>query len=229
MELTQFLLTALTAVAASSHPPDDREFFSVLLKRQEPDTAAYNCHDNCGTDDACDSEAFVSNYNCLQCAGLDNVDIWQYYGNSLSAAGESCGFDTQPLSGEQDDVGPAIPADSDDGGHNDDSGDDDDSANGERPSSDDGSLTGSGNPDSPSATSPPDAEPTDDGESTGNDDGESSSETDDESEAPTSGNNEESASPSESTDIPETGAAGTFKGGFAGIAVAAVCGSGLLM
>ena len=64
-----------------------------------------------GGDGVCTDDAFVSNYeNCLQCSGPDNVDIWRFYGNSLSRAGESCGLPTTPLSGEQPDVGPAIPA-----------------------------------------------------------------------------------------------------------------------
>ena len=113
-----------------------------------------------GGDGVCENAGFVSNYNnCLQCAGPDNVNIWQYYGNSLSAAGEACGFDTEPLDGEQDDVGPATPADSDDGGDDDDAGDDDDSN--DSSSSDDSSPTATDDA-TPSESSPPDAEPTDD-------------------------------------------------------------------
>ena len=50
----------------------------------------------------------------MQCAGPDNIGIWQYYGNGLSKAGESCGLDTEPAEGKQPDVGEAVPAD--DGG-----------------------------------------------------------------------------------------------------------------
>jgi hypothetical protein len=55
--------------------------------------------------------AFKTNYqNCLQCAGPDNYNIWRMYGNTLSAAGSSCGLSTVPLAGKQDDVGPAVHA-----------------------------------------------------------------------------------------------------------------------
>jgi len=61
--------------------------------------------------DVCEDPAFLTDYaNCLQCAGPDNDDIWQYYGRSLSKVGETCGLATEPLSGEQEDVGPAIAA-----------------------------------------------------------------------------------------------------------------------
>ena len=61
--------------------------------------------------DVCKDSAFLTDYaNCLQCAGPDNDDIWQYYGRSLSKVGETCGLVTEPLSGEQEDVGPAVAA-----------------------------------------------------------------------------------------------------------------------
>ncbi|KAF2031752.1 hypothetical protein EK21DRAFT_11325, partial [Setomelanomma holmii] len=75
-----------------------------LLKRQAPGTPSYNCHDNCGTaitlsrqTDKCNIDAFKTNYNnCLECAGPDNYNIWRMYGNTLSAAGSSCGLSTEP-------------------------------------------------------------------------------------------------------------------------------------
>ncbi|KAF2793768.1 hypothetical protein K505DRAFT_325252 [Melanomma pulvis-pyrius CBS 109.77] len=97
----------------------EEDVFAALLKRQAPGTPEYNCHDNCGTAitiskasaDVCKNEAFLTDYaNCLQCAGPDNDNIWQYYGRSLSTVGEKCGLSTTPLSGEQPDVGPAVAA-----------------------------------------------------------------------------------------------------------------------
>ncbi|KAF2854695.1 hypothetical protein T440DRAFT_357999, partial [Plenodomus tracheiphilus IPT5] len=90
-----------------------------LLKRQEPGTPAYNCHDNCGaaitqskpptTTNPCTSPPFLTNYaNCLQCSGPDNFNIWRYYGRTLSVVGETCGLETEPKSGVQEDVGPAV-------------------------------------------------------------------------------------------------------------------------
>ncbi|EPE32752.1 hypothetical protein GLAREA_07886 [Glarea lozoyensis ATCC 20868] len=60
----------------------------------------------------CTNPTFLSNYeNCLQCAGPDNVNIWTFYGNSLTRAATSCGgLSTSPLSGPQEDVSVAIPA-----------------------------------------------------------------------------------------------------------------------
>ncbi|KAI1630683.1 hypothetical protein F4809DRAFT_250391 [Biscogniauxia mediterranea] len=110
------LAVAATVVSAST---DELQFFSRLLKRQEPGTAAYNCHDNCGqaiiqareSADVCNDETFLTDYqNCLQCSGPDNENIWRYYGNTLSNTGEQCGLSTEPLSGEQPDIGAAIPA-----------------------------------------------------------------------------------------------------------------------
>ncbi|POS71434.1 hypothetical protein DHEL01_v210170, partial [Diaporthe helianthi] len=59
----------------------------------------------------CDDQIFQDDYtNCLQCAGADNEDIWRYYGDSLSGPASSCGLATEPLAGEQDDVGAAVAA-----------------------------------------------------------------------------------------------------------------------
>ncbi|RYP39991.1 hypothetical protein DL767_001925 [Monosporascus sp. MG133] len=112
-------LGAIIVASIASASTDELQLISRLLKRQEPGTPAYNCHDNCGqailqarnSDDVCTDDVFLTNYqNCLQCSGPDNVDIWRYYGNSLTTAAEPCGRPTTPLSGEQPDVGPAIPA-----------------------------------------------------------------------------------------------------------------------
>ena len=48
MKLTQCLLAAFAAATATASPPTD-DFFSILLKRQEPGTPAYECHNSCGT------------------------------------------------------------------------------------------------------------------------------------------------------------------------------------
>lgn len=50
--------------------------------------------------DPCNDAAFVEDYNnCLQCAGPNNVNIWRYYGATLSTAGAKCGLPTEPSSG----------------------------------------------------------------------------------------------------------------------------------
>ncbi|RYP71772.1 hypothetical protein DL771_004584 [Monosporascus sp. 5C6A] len=119
MITVRWALGAIIAASIASASTDELQLISRLLKRQEPGTPAYNCHDNCGqavlqarnSDDVCTDDVFLANYeNCLQCSGPDNVDIWRYYGNSLTTAAEPCGLPTAPLSGEQPDVGSAIPA-----------------------------------------------------------------------------------------------------------------------
>ncbi|KAI5862078.1 hypothetical protein GGS23DRAFT_103769 [Durotheca rogersii] len=119
MVVLRWALGAVVAASAVSASTDELQFFSRLLKRQDPGTPAYNCHDNCGqaiiqarnSADVCNDNIFLTNYgNCLQCSGPDNVNIWRFYGTSLSRAAEPCGLSTEPLAGVQPDVGPAIPA-----------------------------------------------------------------------------------------------------------------------
>ncbi|KAF1929504.1 uncharacterized protein M421DRAFT_121562 [Didymella exigua CBS 183.55] len=98
MVATQFIVTALLAAAsATGLVTREDAYFAALLKRQEPGTPGYNCHDNC--------TVFVTDYNnCLKCSGSDNYNIWRYYGSTLRSAGGKCGLDTEPLAGKQDDV-----------------------------------------------------------------------------------------------------------------------------
>ncbi|KAF2113144.1 hypothetical protein BDV96DRAFT_633785 [Lophiotrema nucula] len=107
-------LAAITCVAASFN---EEHVFAALLKRQEPGTPSYNCHDNCGTaitiskagGDVCNNNVFLADYKeCLQCAGPDNYNIWKYYGNSLTPVASGCGLSTMPLSGKQEDPAEAL-------------------------------------------------------------------------------------------------------------------------
>ncbi|KAJ4300941.1 hypothetical protein N0V90_003030 [Kalmusia sp. IMI 367209] len=113
---TQRIVLAGFIAAASASLIAEDHFYATLLKRQDPGTPEYNCHDNCGTaitvskagGDYCTNEVFLYDYkNCLQCAGPDNVDIWKYYGGTLTSNAGKCGLDTEPLSGKQADVGEA--------------------------------------------------------------------------------------------------------------------------
>ncbi|KAF2179498.1 hypothetical protein K469DRAFT_674040 [Zopfia rhizophila CBS 207.26] len=119
MVSARFVFGGIVAVTGVSASLTEERMFAALLKRQEPGTPAYNCHDNCGTaitiskasSDVCKDDAFLANYkNCIQCAGPDNVNIWRYYGGTLGAAGSECGLSTTPLSGKQPDVPPATHA-----------------------------------------------------------------------------------------------------------------------
>ncbi|KAH7132272.1 hypothetical protein B0J11DRAFT_221983 [Dendryphion nanum] len=107
-------LAAAACVSASALANEDA-YFSALLKRQEPGTPAFNCHDNCGLaislsreSSPCSNSRFLGSYaNCIQCSGPDNYNIWRYYGFTLTPAGTSCGLETTPKSGKQPDVPPA--------------------------------------------------------------------------------------------------------------------------
>ncbi|KAI1382295.1 hypothetical protein F4677DRAFT_440095 [Hypoxylon crocopeplum] len=119
MVAARWALGAIVAATAVSASTDELQFLARLLKRQEPGSPSYNCHDNCGqaiiqgrtSSDVCNDEIFLADYQaCLQCAGPDNQDIWQYYGTTLTRDATPCGLSTSPLSGTQPDVGPAVPA-----------------------------------------------------------------------------------------------------------------------
>ncbi|KAI0451233.1 hypothetical protein F5B21DRAFT_507392 [Xylaria acuta] len=93
--------------------------FTNPLKRQEPGSPAYICHEACGqailaaraSEDVCSDDDFLANYDtCLKCSGPDNIDIWKIYGRTLSGFGESCGLSTTPVSGDSTDAGPTTSA-----------------------------------------------------------------------------------------------------------------------
>ncbi|TLD17850.1 uncharacterized protein PgNI_00671 [Pyricularia grisea] len=125
MVSARYLIGATLAIASVSAVgiPESNEVLeqaSHLLKRQEPGTPAYNCHNTCGQalrqgrfsgDACCSNDVFLTNYkNCLQCSGPDNHNIWTFYGNSVGNFGRACSLSTTPLSGKQPDVPEAIPA-----------------------------------------------------------------------------------------------------------------------
>ncbi|KAK0103165.1 hypothetical protein ONS95_014963 [Cadophora gregata] len=104
-------ITALAAVVgvvyAVAVPSPEDEWHLSLLKRQEPGTPQYACHESCGTAitlsrgaSPCTNDAFLTDYQeCLECAGPDNFNIWRYYGGTLTTAGTNCGLSTTPVSG----------------------------------------------------------------------------------------------------------------------------------
>lgn len=49
MVAKQFIVAALVAAVSANAVASEDAFFSTLLKRQEPGTPAYNCHDVCGS------------------------------------------------------------------------------------------------------------------------------------------------------------------------------------
>jgi hypothetical protein len=120
--LVAYFISGFIALASATTQQD--ALFAALLKRQEPGTPAFACHEACGMfntslvstqlthpgtavtlskgGDACQNTEFTTRYNdCLKCAGPDNVNIWRYYGGTLGKAGAACGLDTQPGKGSQ--------------------------------------------------------------------------------------------------------------------------------
>ncbi|KIX09988.1 uncharacterized protein Z518_01069 [Rhinocladiella mackenziei CBS 650.93] len=91
-------LTIVSATASLVYPET-----LPLGRRQAPGTPEYDCHSNCGavivagrTEGYCETANFTTALDaCLDCA-LE-FDIWQYYGESVSAAAAGCGLDATPL------------------------------------------------------------------------------------------------------------------------------------
>ncbi|KAI0111264.1 hypothetical protein GGR51DRAFT_71616 [Nemania sp. FL0031] len=103
-----WILAAAIATHGAVAAVDELSLFASLLRRQEPGSDEYNCHEACGeaiiegraSDDVCSDDEFLTNYSsCLKCAGPDNFDIWKYYGTTLSGYAEPCGLSTTPESG----------------------------------------------------------------------------------------------------------------------------------
>ncbi|KAI1111638.1 hypothetical protein F5Y14DRAFT_305830 [Nemania sp. NC0429] len=115
MKLGWALAVAAVVAATSNEPP----LFANLLQRQAPGSPEYNCHQACGqailevrsSKDVCGDDVFLSNYeSCLECAGPDNLDIWKFYGKSLTGAAASCGLSTTPGSGNSSSTKPTTSA-----------------------------------------------------------------------------------------------------------------------
>ncbi|KAI1748983.1 hypothetical protein F4782DRAFT_515297 [Xylaria castorea] len=116
MVTLNWVFAAAIAAGGTVAKIDELSLFANLLKRQEPGSAAYRCHEACGqailsardSKDACSNDDFLTNYDtCLKCSGPDNIDIWKIYGQTLSGFGESCGLSTTPVSSGSDDLGSA--------------------------------------------------------------------------------------------------------------------------
>ncbi|GAP88004.1 putative dynactin arp1 p25 subunit [Rosellinia necatrix] len=99
------ILVAVAAARGATATITEPLQFTELLRRQEPGSAAYKCHEACGqaiiqsrsSKDACNDKAFLASYDsCLQCAGPDNTDIWKDYGGTLSSVAAGCGLSTTP-------------------------------------------------------------------------------------------------------------------------------------
>ncbi|KAI8267300.1 hypothetical protein K4K58_008198 [Colletotrichum sp. SAR11_239] len=78
------------------------EAVPAIMRRQDPGTPAYACHENCGllitlgrTDGFCDNAEWNTRYDaCMACA--NNFGIWIYYRNGVTTAAEKCGLSPTP-------------------------------------------------------------------------------------------------------------------------------------
>ncbi|KAH7330519.1 hypothetical protein BKA65DRAFT_59785 [Rhexocercosporidium sp. MPI-PUGE-AT-0058] len=104
--LAAFVAIVSVAYAAAVPAPED-EWHHALLKRQEPGTPLFACHEACGTAitlsrgaSPCTDVSFLTDYaDCLVCSGPDDFNIWRYYGGTLTTAGTKCGLSNTPVSG----------------------------------------------------------------------------------------------------------------------------------
>ncbi|KAM0351707.1 hypothetical protein ACHAPU_002717 [Fusarium lateritium] len=73
-----------------------------LMKRQQPGTPQYACHEDCGLlitlareKEFCDSDEWNERYGrCMECA--NTYGIWKYYGEGVSKAAEQCKLSPSP-------------------------------------------------------------------------------------------------------------------------------------
>ncbi|KAH8592736.1 hypothetical protein B0O99DRAFT_228757 [Bisporella sp. PMI_857] len=118
--IAQYIIAgaAIFSLASAAATPVEEDWTLTLLKRQEPGTPLYACHEDCGnsitlsrTSNYCANPDFLSQYqSCLECAGPDNFNIWRYYGGTLTTAGSACGLSTTPLSGSASSSSVSTPA-----------------------------------------------------------------------------------------------------------------------
>ncbi|KAI9736629.1 MAG: hypothetical protein M1834_000833 [Cirrosporium novae-zelandiae] len=101
---TAAALCVLPILARAFELPDTVPLDRRMEVDKRMDAAEYECHEDCGTviiigrsSDYCDNTTFTEDLSdCLDCA-LE-YDIWQYYGDDVASAAESCGLDATPVS-----------------------------------------------------------------------------------------------------------------------------------
>ncbi|KAF4949141.1 hypothetical protein FSARC_13579 [Fusarium sarcochroum] len=100
-----FVAYTLLASATLSVALDPRFEFPdtvPLMKRQQPGTPQYACHEDCGLlitlgreDGYCDNDEWNERYGrCMTCANTYN--IWQYYRNGVTSAAKECDLSPTP-------------------------------------------------------------------------------------------------------------------------------------
>ncbi|QGI88832.1 hypothetical protein CEK26_000047 [Fusarium fujikuroi] len=90
--LAAYTLLASASLAVAIDPRFEFPDTVPLVKRQQPGTPQYACHEDCGLlitlarddSDYCDSDEWNERYGrCMSCA--NTYDIWKYYGSGATS------------------------------------------------------------------------------------------------------------------------------------------------
>ncbi|KAF4334931.1 hypothetical protein FBEOM_11227 [Fusarium beomiforme] len=101
--LVAYTLLASASLAVAIDPRFEYPDTVPLVKRQQPGTPQYACHEDCGLlitlaredSDFCDSDEWNERYGrCMSCA--NTYDIWKYYGSGVSRVAQQCGLTPSP-------------------------------------------------------------------------------------------------------------------------------------
>ncbi|KAH7227110.1 uncharacterized protein BKA55DRAFT_696972 [Fusarium redolens] len=101
--LAAYTLLASATLAVAIDPRFEYPETVPLVKRQQPGTPQYACHEDCGLlitlarddKDFCDSDEWNERYGrCMSCA--NTYDIWKYYGSGVGRVAQQCGLTPKP-------------------------------------------------------------------------------------------------------------------------------------
>ncbi|KAJ4031868.1 hypothetical protein NW761_012987 [Fusarium oxysporum] len=101
--LAAYTLLASASLAVAIDPRFEFPDTVPLVKRQQPGTPQYACHEDCGLlitlarddEDFCDSDEWNERYGrCMSCA--NTYDIWKYYGSGVGRVAQQCGLTPKP-------------------------------------------------------------------------------------------------------------------------------------
>ncbi|KAF5968272.1 hypothetical protein FCOIX_11520 [Fusarium coicis] len=101
--LAAYTLLASASLAVAIDPRFEFPDTVPLVKRQQPGTPQYACHEDCGLlitlarddDGYCDSDEWNERYGrCMSCA--NTYDIWKYYGSGVGRVAQACGLTPKP-------------------------------------------------------------------------------------------------------------------------------------
>ncbi|EKJ68377.1 hypothetical protein FPSE_11385 [Fusarium pseudograminearum CS3096] len=101
--LVAYTLLSSATLAVAVDPRFEYPDTVPLVKRQQPGTPQYACHEDCGllitlareNKDFCDSQEWNEHYDkCIECA--ETYGIWKYYGSGVSKVAGQCDLSPTP-------------------------------------------------------------------------------------------------------------------------------------